>query len=228
MPDLLAAPDSASWAEYSIEFCGGTHLGNTGQAEAFALLQEEGVARGVRRITATTGAAAKEAIALGEALTARVAAARALSGEELEAELGWLKTEVPAAVVPLVAKRALQAGVAELAAAALNAAKAGQKALLETAKAEGAARGAAAHAASSPFVVARLDVEADAKALDAASLAFKAAAPDTVRALRRVCTARPAAPAPPPPARAHATATPRRPRRPRPATPGRRRCCSSA
>jgi hypothetical protein len=181
--DLLGAPDSSKWSEFSIEFCGGTHLTNTAQAEAFVLLQEEGVARGVRRITATTGALAKEALALGAALSARVAKAKALSGAAFDDELSALKQEVPTAVVPLVVKRQLQAGVAELAAAANDAAKAGAKALGEAAKAEGAALGGA-HKAS-PFFVALLETEADGKAVDAAAIAFKAEAPDTVSDARR-------------------------------------------
>ena len=31
-----------------IEFCGGTHLSSTAQARAFALLTEEGIAKGIR------------------------------------------------------------------------------------------------------------------------------------------------------------------------------------
>jgi alanyl-tRNA synthetase len=39
----------------SVEFCGGTHLTRTSQACLFKIVSQEGVAKGVRRITAVTG-----------------------------------------------------------------------------------------------------------------------------------------------------------------------------
>lgn len=43
--ELLANPAAESNRQYSVEFCGGTHLKRTGDALAFALISEEGIAK---------------------------------------------------------------------------------------------------------------------------------------------------------------------------------------
>ncbi len=57
---------------YSIELCGGTHVGSTGQLGFFKIKSEGAVAAGVRRIEAVSGAAAEELIH-SELLQLRVA-----------------------------------------------------------------------------------------------------------------------------------------------------------
>lgn len=54
------------------------------QAKAFALLSEEGIAKGVRRIVAVTADDAAAAIEEGKALAQQVEAAAALPDAELE------------------------------------------------------------------------------------------------------------------------------------------------
>ena len=41
--DLLSNPSNEAWAKRSIEFCGGTHLKSTAEAEDFAIIEEVGI-----------------------------------------------------------------------------------------------------------------------------------------------------------------------------------------
>lgn len=49
-----------SMGDYSIEFCGGTHVSSTGKIQVFVIASEESVAAGIRRLTCYTGVKAYE------------------------------------------------------------------------------------------------------------------------------------------------------------------------
>ena len=65
--------------DYSVEFCGGTHVDNTAKLGLFRILSESSVASGVRRIEAVTGTGVLELLASYEETMASAAKAMKLS-----------------------------------------------------------------------------------------------------------------------------------------------------
>lgn len=91
-------------APYSVELCGGTHVARTGDIALFKIVQETGVAAGVRRIEALTGEAARQY------LLAQAGVARSLA-QSFKVQTA----DVPARVDSLTASvKTLEKQVAEL------------------------------------------------------------------------------------------------------------------
>lgn len=58
--EILKNPKDPAWRSVSIEFCGGTHVRSTGDIKDLVILEENGIAKGIRRMIAVTGNEAHE------------------------------------------------------------------------------------------------------------------------------------------------------------------------
>jgi alanyl-tRNA synthetase len=112
--DLLKDPANERWRQYSIEFCGGTHLKNTGDCDGFAIVSEESVSKGIRRITALTGNGAKFAQAKADALDMTITVGRGAPDATLPDVVRLIQGALAEPKLPLRARRRAQAVVAEL------------------------------------------------------------------------------------------------------------------
>src|SRR5688572_11102931 len=102
--DLLKDPTNSKWRDYSIEFCGGTHLKNAGECEGFVITSEESVSKGIRRIVALTGRAALTAIERAELVDFIISEAKSASEEKLAWSIEKLQQATEAPGLPLLSK----------------------------------------------------------------------------------------------------------------------------
>ena len=168
VPDLMESPTNPAWGEISVEFCGGTHVESTGQIKAFALLGEEAVAKGVRRVSALTGTRALEAIHAADQLDERVRAAGSLGDAPLANELVTLATALDQAVIPATRKAQLRGALATLQERVKQAAKAASAGKAADAAREARIIAESACTANEMVVVASIDAGDDKAALTAA------------------------------------------------------------
>jgi len=101
----------------AVEFCGGTHIENTREAEAFVLVEETAVAKGIRRVAAITKDAAKQAIQEGEDFTKQVEKAEAMdpaSTPDLSQQAASIRKDLDAAFVSAALKAELRARIEDV------------------------------------------------------------------------------------------------------------------
>ncbi len=165
---LLANPENNAWKDASIEFCGGTHIESTGIARCFALLSEEGIAKGIRRITALTGQAAMDAHTRAQAILEQANALDRLPIGELAGKHQEIIVLLEQETLPATGKYAIRTQIGKIQKKLKEADKA---AAAQKAKAaQGLAVGIAQAAAGSPeeIVIASLELGSDRGALEAA------------------------------------------------------------
>ena len=81
-------------APFDLEFCGGTHLKNTAQIGQFRIVSESGIAAGIRRIEAVTGARCYELSKADRALIDEAAAALKTPKDKIVERIDALHAEV--------------------------------------------------------------------------------------------------------------------------------------
>ena len=83
-----------SMGDYSVEFCGGTHIDNTGKVGGFKIVSEAGIAAGVRRIEAITGSNVVRYLAGKELTISSVASALKSSEADLTRKAGQVMADI--------------------------------------------------------------------------------------------------------------------------------------
>ena len=110
---LLGAPDEEKWRNYSIEFCGGVHIDNTHNIDQFVIISEEGVSKGVRRISALTGTLAQQAIQASDKLNHRLLDLNNYQGDEFATQTNNLAKAIEETIIPLIDAARLRDGIKE-------------------------------------------------------------------------------------------------------------------
>ncbi|KAH8592098.1 putative alanyl-tRNA synthetase [Bisporella sp. PMI_857] len=136
---LLANPKNPDWRNVSVEFCGGTHVEQTGLIKDLVIVEESGIAKGIRRIIAYTGDAAHDVQRQAEEFRKELKALDALPlGRQKEQEAKKLKTELDQLTISTLTKDELNALLSkvqkDILAEQKKAQKAESKAALDTVK----------------------------------------------------------------------------------------------
>ncbi len=120
--DLLRDPTNPKWCQFSIEFCGGTHVRHTAEIVRFRLIEESAVARGIRRVVGVTDQRAADAeraaVALAERLESALRAAKSSRPRTAAAEIvetfDDLNRRLNETALPVLELKKLRAALAEL------------------------------------------------------------------------------------------------------------------
>ncbi|MBS0191225.1 MAG: alanine--tRNA ligase [Phycisphaerales bacterium] len=175
--DLMESAANPAWRELSIEFCGGTHVQTTSQIGPFALVSEEAVAKGIRRIVALTGKPAEQAIHAADTAEARIKSVSLLSDSLLATEIPGLLKLLDESVMPTARKTAMRGMIAALQERAKSAAKAASAGRQTEAVREAKVLAESAQLANQAVIVGSIEAGDDRNALSAAVAVVREANP---------------------------------------------------
>ena len=180
IPTLTTDLGTNHGEKFSIEFCGGTHITCSSELFKLNIVMEEGIAKGIRRMTCITGPSAVSASALRmKQLGSDMDAMGSLDGKQLDAMVSTMRQRISeTADLPLVQKRDALLKVDDIKKKLVAADKGRVQALLKEAK-ETAAK-LAADNKDKPVVVHKFDeIEGDAKLLSQLGEVCQKGAPNT-------------------------------------------------
>lgn len=162
--DLLADVKNPQWRKVSIEFCGGTHVQKTGDIKDLIILEENGIAKGIRRIVAVTGEDAHEVQRIAAEFEARIKALEKMSaGAAKEAQIKQTQADLNNLYISAVKKSQLKERFAKIHKQMLDDQKAKQKAELK--KAIGTVKEYFRENQYAKYLVTKLPISANSKAI---------------------------------------------------------------
>lgn len=162
--ELLRDVKNPEWRKVSIEFCGGTHVQKTGDIKDLIILEENGIAKGIRRIVAVTGEDAHEVQRIAAEFEKRINALEKLPlGPHKEAVAKQVQADLNGLVISAVKKTQLKGKFGKIHKQLLDDQKAKQKAELK--KAIEIVTDYFKQNTDKQYLVANLPISANAKAI---------------------------------------------------------------
>lgn len=131
---MLADPKKEEWRKYSVEFCGGTHVEHTGLIKDLVIVEESGIAKGIRRIIAYTGEAAHAVQRVAAEFSPKLDALEAMPfGPEKESQIKTMTQDLDQLVISTLTKNDLTKRFEKITTGVLAEQKKRQKAEAKTA-----------------------------------------------------------------------------------------------